>query len=167
MNLKHFTFVTLLVCFLFSRGKCKQHIISINDGCCHTPNDQLPAILEAKWLPNSQLSVLIQSPRFLTLQCPNSPMAVGHFTFDDHQGHSNRFSHHPNYVNGFNDDNVWCINNYHIGDNPYNFIVSYDPNNTPAQGSTVTIALSIYYFCFHDGQTKCNSCDVKLDVGYP
>ncbi|CAG8738135.1 26464_t:CDS:1, partial [Gigaspora margarita] len=132
------------------------------------PFDQLPKILEAKWLPNSQLSVLIQSPRFLILKCPNSPMAVGHFTFDDNQGHRNRFSHHPGYVNGFNDDNVWCINNYHIGDNPYNFIVSYDPNNTPAQGSTVIIAFSIYYFCYHhDGQTKCNSCDVSLEVGYP
>ncbi|CAG8756659.1 4403_t:CDS:1, partial [Gigaspora rosea] len=127
--------------------------------------DQEPKILEAKWLPNNQLSVLIQSPRYLTLQCPNSPMAVGHFTFDDHQGHSHRFSKHPNYVNGFNDDNVNCYlgHNYHIGDNPYNYIVSYDPNDTPAQGSIVTIALSIYYFCFHDGQTKCHSCDVKLD----
>ncbi|CAG8749849.1 18086_t:CDS:1, partial [Gigaspora rosea] len=94
----------------------------------------------------------------------------GHFTFDDHQGHSHRFSKHPNYVNGFNDNNVDCYLGRHIGYNPYNYIVSYDPKNTPAQGSIVTIALSIYYKCgyeYFNNQTQCYSCDVKYDVGYP
>ncbi|KAF0377868.1 hypothetical protein F8M41_012506 [Gigaspora margarita] len=129
------------------------------------PNDLQPKLLDAKWLPNNQLSVSIQSPRILTFCGTDSPIAVGHFTFDDHKGHKFRFSHDPKYVNGFNDDNLSC--NGHIGDNPYDYIVSYDPKHTPSDGSTVTIALSIYYLCSRDKQIECHSCDVKLDVSYP
>src|SRR5260364_178056 len=133
------------------------------------PIDIPPQILEAQWLPNSQLGVLIQSPRILTYCGPDSPTAVGHFTFDGHNGNRHRFSDHPNYVNGFDDENLMCYSgNHHIRDNPYNYIVSYDPKDTPSPGSTVTIALAIYYWCEnYGGQTVCFSCNVKLDVGYP
>ena len=53
--------------------------------------------------------------------------------------------------------------------NPADYVVSYDPKDTPTKGATVTIALSIYYECFEcfgnseSERAICNSCDVKFD----
>ncbi|CAG8708752.1 12914_t:CDS:1, partial [Racocetra fulgida] len=121
----------------------------------------------AKWLPNNQLQVTIASPTHDAI-CDNyAPTAVGHLTFNDNNGHSYRFSKHAIFVNGYDfsnfDVNANCAT--YKGDNPYDYIVSYDPANAPPSGATVDIRLSIYWQCFGAGNVGsiwCVSCDVAF-----
>ncbi|CAG8773880.1 8459_t:CDS:1, partial [Racocetra persica] len=126
-----------------------------------------PQILDAQWLQNNQLQVTIESPTHDDFCYNLAPNAVGHFTYDDHNGHSYRFSKHAIFVNGydykyFHDPD--CTT--YTGSNPYNYIVSYDPKKKPPSGATVDIRLSIYWDCGGDGSVEslwCPSCDVKFN----
>ena len=134
--------------------------------------DLAPEIVSVEWLPNTQLNVTVQSPQ-ISILCQTddlhcgAPTAIGHFTFDDHNGNSYRFSKHADFVNGYNDSNCCDYGTSYVGQNPYNYVVSYDFNQQPSHGSTVTIALSIYYLCSIVVDIECFSCDVKYYSTYP
>jgi len=140
--------------------------------CTFIANGDLRAkILGAQWHTDSnKLDVTLQSPTHNAV-CQTSPTAIGHFTIDDNNGHRQSFSDSAILVNGYDPDKVADCRSYN-GVNPFTYTVDYDPNSAPSQGSTVLIALSIYYMCSTDeGSTNnyiyCTSCDVKFESQFP
>ena len=121
-----------------------------------------PQILSAEWLPNWKLNVTVQSPTHDAV-CQFAPTGIGHFTFDDKNGHWHRFLGDAEFVNGYNVDRVSDCSSY-VGQNPYSYVIGYDSKDAPPQGAPVEIALSIYYECSGDytNYVDCTSCDVTF-----
>ena len=113
----------------------------------------------------------MQSPSSDGINCKIAPSAIGHFTFKVNEtGKSYRFSKDAVWINGYNYENTsdeGC--NEYIGVNPYDYVVSYDSKAAPPIGTSITVALSIYYECDSDAGTEraeCVSCDVKYQTIY-
>ncbi|RIA95461.1 kinase-like domain-containing protein [Glomus cerebriforme] len=177
MNSKLLIFVGLFV-ILCSGGisDCRE-IQSKNSHCYYEDGDQEPKLLNVEWLSASKINVTVQSPTKDPV-CNDTltfaPETIGHFSFDDHNGHRFKFkTQQPNadWVNGYNfeiTDLYNVCNGFipeHVGQNPYSYVVDYDPKKEPSKKH------KSYYINYQTMDSKmcedckkydwCNSCNAK------
>ncbi|CAG8681075.1 15081_t:CDS:2, partial [Racocetra fulgida] len=91
--------------------------------------------LDARWTGNSSI--------ILTIQAPNSPAALGHFTLNENIfGIQYRFAQDAYFINGYDEK---ITNENYAGANPVDVEAIYGENFNMHRGAIITVAVSIYY----------------------
>ncbi|CAG8463534.1 10963_t:CDS:1 [Cetraspora pellucida] len=138
MNQKHFIILFGLLVFIFIYVKNTHECHPTNNLSENDCKDNFAVTV--KWLPEAKLNITIGNV------APYSEdyyvHAIGHFSFGDDIGHRYEFLKHPIFVNDHH------CNSDGIGEvNPYTSTWSYDPDQTPNQGSNAYVWVSVYWFC--------------------
>uniref|UniRef100_A0A1D1Z4Z4 Uncharacterized protein n=1 Tax=Anthurium amnicola TaxID=1678845 RepID=A0A1D1Z4Z4_9ARAE len=143
MNQKYFIFLfTLLAFFLEKTHGCHPSgVLNQEDYDC-TPGWNGVNITDVSWDKDSpKMYITTYTPD--GNNGPNAPHAYGHFTFSAGDKRD-RFVGNPRFVNTHH-----CTVKGSNEVNPFASYWLYDEKNRPADGSTFTVWLAIYWYCYY------------------